>query len=96
MQTAVELACINLRMTIEEAIVAATINGAHAVGLASRVGSLEPGKFGDLVVLNVSDYRDLRNSLGTNIVHQTVKNGHVIYEEGEVTTRSDCGISLVI
>lgn len=96
MQTAVELACFNLGMNIEEAIVAATINGAHAVGLAGRIGSLEPGKVGDLVVLNVSDYRDLRYSLGTNVVHQTVKNGYVIYEEGEVSARADCGISLVI
>jgi imidazolonepropionase len=96
MQTAVELACLSFGMTIEEAIVSATINGAHAVGLANRVGSLEPGKLGDLVVLNVSDYRDLRNSLGTNVVHQTIKNGNVIYEEGEVSMRPDCGISLVM
>jgi imidazolonepropionase len=87
MQTAVALACIHFGMSIEEAIVAATINGAHALGRARRIGSLEPGKVADLVVLNVSHYQDLRHSLGTNVVHQTVKSGKIIYQEGDVATR---------
>ena len=87
MQTAIALACLYLGMTIEEAISAATINAAHAVGRATRIGSIEPGKLADIVVLNIADYRDLRNSLGTNVVHLTIKNGRVIYQEGEVASR---------
>jgi imidazolonepropionase len=84
MQTAIALSCLRLKMSVGEAISAATINGAHAVGCAERIGSLEPGKLADLVVLNLSDYRDLRHTLGTNMVHLTIKNGEVIYQEAEV------------
>ncbi len=84
MQTVVALACGRLGMTIEEAISAATINGAHVLGCAEKVGSLEPGKSADLVILNASHYRDLEHSLGTNLVHLTMKGGRFIYREGEV------------
>jgi imidazolonepropionase len=84
MQTVVALACGRLGMTIEEAISAATINGAHALGCAEKVGSLEPGKCADLLVLNAGHYRDLQRSLGTNLVHLTMKRGRFIYKEGEV------------
>jgi imidazolonepropionase len=84
MQTVVALACGRLGMTIEEAISAATVNAAHALGCAGRVGSLEPGKCADLLVLNAGHYRDLQHSLGTNLVHLTMKRGKFIYKEGEV------------
>jgi imidazolonepropionase len=84
MQTVVALACGRLGMSVEEAICAATINGAHALGCADRVGSLEPGKAADLLVLNAGHYRDLEHSLGTNLVHLTMKRGKLIYKEGEV------------
>lgn len=84
MQTVVALACARLGMSIEEAISAATINGAHALGCADRVGSLEPGKSADLLILNAEHYRDLEYSLGTNLVHLTMKRGKFIYKEGEV------------
>jgi imidazolonepropionase len=84
MQTMVALACARLGMTIEEAISAATINGAYALGCAGKLGSLEPGKSADLVILNAGHYRDLEHSLGTNLVHLTMKRGKFIYKEGEV------------
>jgi len=40
-----------------------TINGAHALGCADRVGSIEPGKSADLLLLEVSDYRELARQL---------------------------------
>jgi imidazolonepropionase len=88
MQTVVALASLRLGLTPAEAISAATINGAHALGCGSRTGSLEPGKSADVAILNVSDYRDLANHLGTNLVHTTMKGGAVIYREGEVGVRS--------
>jgi imidazolonepropionase len=84
MQAVVALACGRLRMKIEEAITAATINGAYALGCADKVGSLEPGKSADLVILNAGHFRDLELSLGTNLVHLTMKGGRFIYKEGEV------------
>jgi imidazolonepropionase len=84
MQAVVALACGRLGMSLEEAISAATINGAHALGCADKVGSLEPGKSADLVILNASHYRDLQHSLGTNLVHLTMKRGQFIYKEGGV------------
>jgi imidazolonepropionase len=88
MQTVVSLACLRLGLTPAEAITAATINGAHALGCAGRTGSLEPDKEADLLILNVSDYRDMANHFGANLVQTTIKRGEVIYREGAVTGRS--------
>jgi imidazolonepropionase len=84
MQTVVALACLRMGMTAAEAISAATINGAHAVGRAGRTGSLEPGKLADLLILDASDYRELARRFGTNLVHMTMKRGEIIYKEGAV------------
>ena len=84
MQSAIALACGRWGMTIEEAISAATINGAYALGCAGKVGSLEPGKSADLVILNAGHLRDLELCLGTNLVHLTMKGGRFIYKEGGV------------
>jgi len=73
MQMILSLACTEMRMTPAEAIAAATINGAHALGMADRVGSLEPGKQGDLLILNVQDYRVLPYYFGANNVRTTIK-----------------------
>jgi len=84
MQAVVSLACLQMGLKAGEAISAATINGAHALGRADRVGSLERGKPADLVLLNISDYRDLAQQLGMNLVHLTMKRGDLIYQEGKV------------
>ena len=87
MQAVVALACLQMGLTTAEAISAATINGAHALGCADRVGSLEPGKSADLVLLEVSDYRELARQFGVNLVRLTMKRGKPIYKAGEVARR---------
>jgi len=87
MQTALALACQQMGFSPAEAISAATINGAYALDCADRIGSLEQGKSADLLLLNVSDYREMGHSLGTNLVHMVMKRGQVIYEEGQVGVR---------
>jgi imidazolonepropionase len=87
MQTVVALACLQMGLTVAEAISAATINGAHALHCADRVGSLEPGKQADLLILNTGDYRELEHHFGMNLVHLTMKRGEFIYKEGEVAKR---------
>lgn len=75
MQMALSLACTEMRMSPAEAIVAATINGAHALRLADRAGSLEPGKQADLLIVNAQDYRELPYYFGANNVKVTIKEG---------------------
>jgi len=87
MQTVIKLACARMGMAPAEAISAATINGAHALGCADRAGSLAPGKSADLLILNISDHRELAHHLGANLVYRTMKRGEFIYEEGEVAPR---------
>ena len=82
------MACQRYGMNVEAAIEAATINAAHALGCAGRVGSLEPGKSADLLILNAGHYEDLAHCLGTNLVHLTMKRGKFIYREGDVGPRS--------
>jgi imidazolonepropionase len=59
MPFALSLACTHMKMTPAEAIAAATINGAHALRLAERKGSIGPGKDADLAIFDVSDYREI-------------------------------------
>ncbi len=77
MQFVIALACRYLGMTPAQAIVAATINAAHAIRRAETIGSLEPGKQADLLVLAAPDYRHLGYRFGGNLVKQVVKKGRV-------------------
>ena len=47
------LACVNLHMSMPEALAAATINAAAALGVSNLYGSIEVGKQGDMLILNV-------------------------------------------
>lgn len=76
------LACNQMRMTPAEAIAAATINGAHALRRADRLGSLETGKQADLCAFEVSDYREIPYYFGVNLCRLTVKRGEIIYDAG--------------
>jgi len=67
-----------MQMTPEEALTAATLHGAAALGLASRTGSVEVGKQADLLVADIPDYRSLAYHFGTNHVRTTIKNGTVL------------------
>ncbi len=53
------LACTHMKMTPAEAISSATVNGAWAVRMADRKGSIEPGKDADLAIFGVKDYREI-------------------------------------
>jgi imidazolonepropionase len=77
MQFTIALACRYMRLTPAQAIAAATINAAAAIGRADRIGSLEPGKQADLLILSVPDYRHLGYRFGPNLVHTVIKKGIV-------------------
>lgn len=75
MQFAIALACRYMKLTPAQAIAAATINSAAAVGRAAQVGSLEVGKQADVLILSVSDYRHLGYRFGGNLVRTVIKKG---------------------
>jgi imidazolonepropionase len=81
MQLIVAFACHFMRLTPAEAITAATINSAYAVGRAGDVGSLEVGKRADVVVLDAPNHKFLGYHLGVNLVEKVVKNGRVVVDK---------------
>jgi imidazolonepropionase len=79
MQLILTLACTQMRMTVEEAIEAATVGGAHALGLQAQVGALTPDRWCDLVVLDVPSYVHVPYLYGVNHVQTVVKAGEVVW-----------------
>jgi imidazolonepropionase len=77
MPMAMSLACTHMKMMPAETVTAATINGAWALRLAGRKGSIEAGKDADLAVFAVEDYREIPYWFGTNHCWMTVLNGEV-------------------
>jgi imidazolonepropionase len=77
MPMAMSLACTHMKMSPAEAISAATINGAWALRIAGRKGSVEPGKDADLAVFKVDDYREIPYWFGANHCVLTILNGIV-------------------
>lgn len=82
MQLVLSLAVLKLGMTAEEALQGATVNGAAAVGLEDRVGALEVGKFCDLTVYTVEDYRAIPYCLGADLIDTVVAGGQVVVQDG--------------
>lgn len=83
MPAVMELACRMMRLSPAEAIVAATVNAAHAVGRAASVGTLEPGKQADLIIAAAPNHRYLPYHFGVNPVVTVVKRGRVIVRDGQ-------------
>ncbi len=75
MPTAISLAVTLCGLTPHEAIVAATINAAHALGRGTRAGAIVDGRRADLVVLDTDDERELAYRLGVPLVHGVYANG---------------------
>lgn len=78
MQLILSLAVINMKMTAEEAISAATINGAKALNIESVKGSLEVGKDADFIVLQTKNYLEMFYHFGINHVKETWIKGNIV------------------
>jgi imidazolonepropionase len=76
------LACLVMGLTIEEALTAATLNAAAAIGRADELGSIEVGKRADLVVLGAPTYHHLVYHYGVNPVRHVVKAGEIVVRDG--------------
>lgn len=81
MQFVISCAVTHMKMTVEQAFFASTINGARALNLDGRLGSLEKGKQADISVFDVKDYRELAYYFGSNLNIATIKKGRIIYEK---------------
>jgi imidazolonepropionase len=78
MPMVMSLACTQMKMSPAEAIAAATINGAWALRVAYRKGSIEPGKDADLAIFAVEDYREVPYWFGDNRCDMTIINGIIV------------------
>jgi imidazolonepropionase len=77
MPMAMSLACTHMKMSPAEAVAAATINGAWALRVADRKGTVEPGKDADFAVFAVKDYREIPYWFGANRCSMTIMSGGV-------------------
>ena len=92
MPFAIAVACSQMRMTAAEAVNAATVNAAFAVGRGERAGSLEKGKQADFVGYDVEDYREIPSRAGTNHAVVVVKSGAVAWERPSFEAASEVGL----
>jgi len=74
------LAVLYMRLSVDEALCALTLNGAAALGLAGQVGSIEPGKRGDLVILDAPSRAFLAYHSGMNLAKAVIAGGAVVRE----------------
>lgn len=80
MQMIITLACLKMGMTPAQAINATTINAAHAIGAAHRIGSIEVGKQADMIILDIQEYTQLPYYFSINHVKTTIKKGKIVVE----------------
>jgi len=74
----IELGVMRCGLTVREALNAVTVNAAYAVGREKDLGSLEPGKQADIVILNVSTPEELIYAWGVNHVVAVIKRGRLV------------------
>lgn len=78
----IALACIYMKLSVEEVITALTLNGAAAINRADTIGSIEVGKKADFAVLDTDNYHFLPYYVGMNCVRATIKEG-VVFRQAE-------------
>ena len=81
MQIVMQLATLQMKMTVEEALTAATLNGAYSLRMHEEIGSIEAGKRADIVLLDAPNYLHLVYHFGVNLVSAVFRDGLKIYPE---------------
>jgi len=85
MQMMMSIATLQMKMTCAEALVAATINAAHSIERADKVGSLEVGKQADIVVFDAPNHKHFAYHYGVNLAEKVYKKGKLVAEKGKRT-----------
>ena len=78
------LSAIKLKMNLKEIVKAVTINAAKALDRDKLIGSLEPGKFADLIILDAPSSEHLIYNIGGNIVDTVIKRGFVVHKKDDL------------
>jgi len=84
MQMMMTLAVLQMKMTTEEALTAATINAAHSIERAHEIGSLEEGKKADMVIFDAPNHKFFPYHYGVNLAEKVFKNGKLVAERGRI------------
>ncbi|XP_003448113.1 putative imidazolonepropionase isoform X2 [Oreochromis niloticus] len=86
MPIVMHLACVNMRMSMPEALAAATINAAYALGRSHTHGSLEVNKHGDLLLLNATRWEHLIYQLGGHqeLIRYVIIKGDIVYDNNKI------------
>jgi len=79
MRMILSIAATQMKMTPAETLSAATINGAHALGLGKTHGSLETGKQADVLIYDAEDYREIPYYFGATGAALVMKKGVVVH-----------------
>ncbi len=81
MQFVISLACYGMRLSVEEAITGATINGAHALSRGHDVGSIEAGKRANILICDVQSYEQVPYRIATNVVGKVIRDGKLVSQK---------------
>ncbi len=84
MPMVMQLATLRMKMTVEESITAATLNGAYSLRLAHEIGTIEAGKRADLVLLDAPSYLHLVYHFGVNLVRDVLYEGRFVVRGGVI------------
>ncbi len=74
------LACLTLRLSLAEALTAATVNAAFAIGMADKVGQLKPGYQADFLILDLGSLEELPYNMTANPVSSVYKRGKLAHK----------------
>lgn len=86
------LSILQMKMEPEEALIAATVNAAHSIRRGDRIGSIEKGKQADILILDITDYREWLYHFGVNLVKAVMKRG-IMTVKGAQATYERCGVN---
>ena len=78
LQFVINLGCLKYKLTPEEVLTAVTLHGAAAIDLADKVGSVEEGKLGDLVIWDAPDLDYICYRVGSNLAKTVIKRGEIV------------------
>jgi imidazolonepropionase len=87
----IALAVLYMDVGIEEAITALTINGAAALDRAASIGSIDPGKQGDVVILEFPSYKFIPYHIGVSCVEKVIKKGTLVFDQTQKQERPPIG-----